>query len=186
HEQGRQAIKRDGLGVVLHVNRRVHGRRSTVSSFVGINRANVLQGRADVVQTFQQDFLARWCNLERKHQALFVGDRLVRQIHCERKRTICFGSLEDFVDIRVLQDRRQNTVLETVVVKNVGVAWSKDYSETVIANGPWGVFAAGAASEVGPREKNRGALVFREIQNEFGIRFLASEVAPVVEQDSAK
>ena len=80
----------------------------------------------------------------------------------------------------------ENAVFETIVVENVGVAGRKDDAETVIADGPGRVFAAGAATEIGARQQDGCAFVAREIQNEVRIGFFAGQVAPVVEEDAAE
>ena len=80
----------------------------------------------------------------------------------------------------------EDAVFEAVVVENVGVAGREDDAEAVVADGPGGVFAAGAAAEVGAGEQHGCAFVAREIQHEFGIGFFAGEVAPVVEEDAAE
>jgi len=46
------------VGVVLHVHFVEHGGGGGVSFFVGVDRRDVLQARADVIEAFEQDFLA--------------------------------------------------------------------------------------------------------------------------------
>ncbi len=71
-------------------------------------------------------------------------------------------------------------------IEDVGVAGGENYAEAVVFHSPGGVFAAGAAAEVGARQQYGSALVAREIQHELGIRFFARHVAPVVEEDAAE
>src|SRR5882762_5859115 len=101
------------VGVVLHVNRVVHGGGGGVSFFVGGNVRLVLQGRADVVEALQQNFLARGGNFKFKHQAVLVGDGLVRQIHGQRIAFFLVGTLEKFVYFRFAERGGQDAVLET-------------------------------------------------------------------------
>src|SRR5215469_2921393 len=114
---------------------------------------------------------------------MIVADGLVRQIDGEGVGTVGFGTLEEFVDVGFLEDRRQNAILETVVVKNVGVTGREDHAEPVITYGPGSVFAAGAAAKVRASKQNRRALVFRKIQNELRIWFFTRKIAPVVKKN---
>jgi len=61
------------VGIVLDVDGLVHRCGTGVSFFVGSDGRRVLHGRADVVETLQQNFLARRrdCQFERK--AVFVA-----------------------------------------------------------------------------------------------------------------
>src|SRR5713101_6413540 len=67
------------VGVVLYVDGLVHGRAGGVCLFVRVDRGGVLQRSADIVEALQQNFLARRSNFKFEHQAVFVGDGLVRQ-----------------------------------------------------------------------------------------------------------
>ena len=84
------------VGVALDVQGLVQGSGGGVSFFVGGNFGFVLQGIADIVEAFQQDFLARRGNLEFQNQAVLVGDDLVRQIHGQRIAFFFFRALEEF------------------------------------------------------------------------------------------
>src|SRR6266478_6971656 len=68
------------VGVVLHIHRVVHGGCGRMSFFVGSDVGLVLHCRADVVEAFEQNFFARWGDFKFEHQAVLVGDGLVRQI----------------------------------------------------------------------------------------------------------
>ena len=82
---------------------------------------------------------------------MFVRDGLVRQIHRERIAFFFFGALEEFFDFRFRERRRQDAVLEAIVVENVRVAGRDDNPEPVIFHAPGSVLAAGAATEIGAR-----------------------------------
>ena len=97
-----------------------------------------------------------------------------------------FGLLEELIDFGFGEDGGEDAVLEAVVVEDVGVAGSDDGAEAVVFDAPGSVFAAGAATEIGAGEKDGGAFVAREIEDEIGIGFFAGEVAPVVEEDAAE
>ncbi len=73
--------------------------------FVGGNFGFVLQGISDIVEAFEQNFLARRGNLEFQNQAVLVGDDLVRQIHGQRIAFFFFRALEKFLHL-IFGERR--------------------------------------------------------------------------------
>src|SRR6266850_4132890 len=174
------------VGVVLHVNFVVHGGGSGVRFLVGVDRCDVLQACADVVEAFEQNFLAGRGDFEFEHQAVFVRDGLIRQIHRKRIAFFLFRALEELFDLFLGKRGRQDAVLKAVVVENVGVARRDDHTEAVVLHTPRGVFAAGAAAKVRTRKQNRCVLVTRKIQDEFGIWFFAGQITPVVKEDAAE
>src|SRR6266850_1760192 len=174
------------VGVVLHVNFVVHGCGGGVSFLVGVDRRDVLQASADVVEALEQNFLAGRRDFEFEHQAVFVRDRLIWQIHRKRIAFFFFRALEELFDLFLGKRGGKDAVLEAIVVENVGVARRDDDAETIILHTPRCVFAAGAAAKVRARKQNRCAFVAGEIQDKFGIGFFAAQITPVVKKDAAK
>jgi len=123
-----------------------------VSFFVGVNRRDVLQSGADVVESLEQNFLAGRRDFEFEHQAVLVGYSLIRQIDRQRIAFLFFGMLKELFDLLFGQCGRQDAVLKAVVVENVRVARRDDDAKTVILHAPGRVFAAGPATEVCARE----------------------------------
>ena len=66
--------------------------------FVGGDVGLVLQGGADIVEAFEQDFLARWRDFKFVDQAVLVADGLVRQVDGKGIAFFLFGALEEFFD----------------------------------------------------------------------------------------
>src|SRR6266566_7549773 len=174
------------VGVVLHVNGVVHGGGGGVRFFVGGDVGLVLHGGADVVEAFEQNFLARRSDFELEHQTVSVRDGLVGQIDGQRIAFFFFGASEKLVDFSFGERGGQDAVLETIVVENVGVAGCNNNAEAVVLHAPRRVFAAGAATEVGARQQNRRAFVARKIQNECRVGPLPGQIAPVVKKYPAE
>src|SRR5437016_3517117 len=149
------------VGIVLHVDGIEHGGGGAVGFFVGVDGGDVLHAGADVVQALQKDFLAGRSDFKLEHQAMLVGDGLVRQIDRQRIAFFFFGVLEKLLDLIFGQRSGKNAILEAVVVENVGIAGRDDDAEAVVLDAPGRVFAARAAAEIGAREQNRGAFVAR-------------------------
>ena len=154
--------------------------------FIGGDLGGVLQGLADIVEAFEEDFFAGGGDLEIVDVAVGVFDGLAGEIDGEGVALFGFGVLEELIDFGFGEDGGEDAVLEAVVVEDVGVAGSDDGAEAVVLDAPGSVFAAGAAAEVRASEKDGGAFVTREIEDELGIGFLAGEIAPVVEEDAAE
>ena len=120
--------------------------------FIGGDVGLVFHGGADVVEALEEDFFARRRNFKFVNQAVAVADSLIGKIDGKGIAFFFFGALEEFFDLLLGEFGGQNSVLEAVVVEDVGVTGSEDYAESVIADGPRGVFAAGAATEIRARQ----------------------------------
>ncbi len=118
-------------------------------------------------------------------QTFVVGDDLLLEIDRHAIAFVRFHALEKLVDLIVREGDRQEAVLETIVVENIGVARRENRAESVIENGPRRMLAARSAAKIGARQKHASAFVSRLVQHEIRIRFFAGQVAPVVEQDSS-
>src|SRR5690606_29797577 len=105
------------------------------------------------------------------------------------------GLLEQRIDLFILEDDRQQAVLEAVVVEDVSEARRNDGAEAVLVQRPRRVLAGRAATEVLAREQNAGALITREVEHEIRvdrtlgvvlIRLADIQVTPLVEQVGAE
>src|SRR6267378_5843182 len=85
--------------------------------------------------------LPEFIDFESKIEPMRVMDRLAGQVCGQRVALFFFGSLEKLVYFSLGKRNRQDPVLEAIVVKNVGVAWSNQDAETVVGDGPWRVLA---------------------------------------------
>src|SRR5213080_4426520 len=81
-------------------------------------------------------------DFELEHQAVLIGDRLVRQVYSQRITFFFFRALEEFLDLLFGQRSGKNPVLEAIVVKNVRIARGNDHSKTVVLDAPGRVLAA--------------------------------------------
>ena len=70
------------------------------------------------------------------------------QIYGEFVAHVIFGTLEKLVDLFLRKRDRQDSILKTIVVENIGVAGRDDADESVIEDSPGSMFAAGAAAEI--------------------------------------
>ena len=96
------------------------------------------------------------------------------------------AALEQIVHRGIGKPDRQHAVLEAVVVKNIGEAGGDDHAETVIAQRPRGMLAAGAAAEIPPRQQNAGPAIFRPVQFELGIVGAIVVESPIEKQKLPK
>src|ERR1700682_1417261 len=97
--------------------------------------------------------------------ALLIGDGLMRKIGGEAVSRGGLGAAEKLVDLRFRQGDEQDAVLKAVVVEDVAKTRGDDDAEAVVQQGPGGMLAAGAATEIGARQQHGRALVAREIQD---------------------
>src|ERR1700674_380860 len=104
---------------------------------------------------------------------MLIGDSLVRQIDRQRITFLFFSAFEKLFDLIFRERRRQNAILEAVVVENVCVARRDDDAEAVVLDAPGSVLAAAAAAEVRARQQDGSAFVTRKIQNKIRIRLFA-------------
>src|SRR6478672_4053079 len=155
------------------------------------NRFLFAQGQPDIVQTVQQAMLAEAVDLERVLHAIRSGHGLRRQVDGQRVAIDGLALREQRIDLVGRQHDRQQAVLETVVVENVGEARRDDRAEAVFLQRPWRVFPRGAAAEVLAGQQHAGALVARRVEDELRVErphavvapgLADVEVAPFVEQ----
>src|ERR1700730_3164150 len=92
-------------------------------------------------------------DLELQRQPEVVGHRTRLQI--DRKPIARMGGSagEEVVDLCLVQADGQHTILEAVVVEDVGEAGRKKNAEAVILQRPGSMFAARSAAKIPPREQ---------------------------------
>src|SRR5713226_2421945 len=91
----------------------------------------VLQSQADVVKSFEQDRLAEIVDIEMECQSLLIAHGLLGKIRSKFVTYINVGAAKEFIHLRIRQSDGQNTVLEAVVIKNIGKTRSDDHAEAV-------------------------------------------------------
>src|SRR5450631_190789 len=138
---------------------------------------------------------AKYFDFELVHFAIRRTDGLLFQIDCQLVAHFRSHRLEQLLHLFRSQADRQQTVLETVVEKDVGKAGRDDGAETVVFQCPRRVFARRSAAEVFACEQNLRAFIARLIQHEIRIerthgiipsRLAVIEIAPFVEQIRAE
>src|SRR5467141_784883 len=87
-------------------------------------------------------------DFESKVQPKRVVDRLAGQVRGQGVAFFFFGAPEEIFNLFLGKRNRQDPVLEAIVVKNVGVAWSDQDAETVVCDSPGRMLAAGTTTEV--------------------------------------
>src|SRR4029079_2041125 len=82
----------------------------------------LLQSEPDIVEPFHQAALAERIDVEPYHSAVRPSDLLVGEVDADGGVGAARGIVDQLVDLFLRQGDRQNAVLETVVVENVGEA----------------------------------------------------------------
>src|SRR5271166_4022544 len=121
----------------------------------------MLERLGDIVESLEQDFLARRRDFKIIDQTVIVADGLIGQIEQQGIAHFRFRAAEELFDFAFAENRGQNAVLEAIIVENVGVAGSDDGAEAVVLDAPWRVLAAGAAAKVRASQEHGSALVAR-------------------------
>src|SRR5690242_12337032 len=80
---------------------------------------------------------------------------------------------------RIVNDDRQQAVLEGVIAKNLGDLATDHGAKTKIQQRPRRMLARGTAAEVAARNQYRTTARFRLIQNEIGFDVALRVVAPI-------
>ena len=107
----------------------------------------MLQGEANIVQSFQQTVALKFTNFEGSRKTMVVGNCLVLKIHGEAILALVCAT-HQLTHIFSLQLHRQQTIFHAIVGKDVGKRWRDDRAKAVIGQRPGGVFARGTATEI--------------------------------------
>ncbi len=155
----------------------------------------MLQGQADVVEAVEQAVFAELVHLEGDHLAARGGDGLRLQIHTQAVAFAGLYFLEQAVHRLLVEDDRQDAVLETVVEEDIRKARRDDDAKAIVEQCPRRVLTRGTAAKVLARQQNTRTLEARLVKHEVRIqrsvavvlaRFAVVEVAPLVKQVGAK
>src|SRR2546425_9161161 len=139
---------------MLDVHGFVHRGGFVVRAFVGGDSGFVLKRRADIVEALQKNFFPRRRDLKLISQTVGVADGLAGQINGQRETRGTLDAPEEFADLLLRQGRRENAVLEAIVIEDIGVTWRENDAKSVVLDGPGRVLAARTAAEIGPREQD--------------------------------
>src|SRR3546814_2088203 len=89
-------------------------------------------------------------------------------------------------DDGVVEDDRQQAVLERVAAEDVRDLAADDGTQAEVAQRPGRVLARRAATEVVAGDQDRGAGVLGPVERKIRVRPAVGEIAPVVERKTAK
>src|ERR1700682_4673573 len=110
--------------------------------------------------------LAERVAVELDRAAIGAADFLLREIHRERRVGAAVGIIEEFGEILGRYRDRQNAVLETVVVENVGERGRGYAADAEIEERPRRLLTRGAAAEIIARHQNFGLAIGRLVEDE--------------------
>src|ERR1700730_10453562 len=130
--------------------------------------------------------LAERVDVELDRAAIGAADFLLSEIHRERRVSAAVGIIEEFGEILRRYRDRQNAVLETVVVENVGERGRDHAADAEIEERPRRVLARGAAAEIVAGHQNLGLAVGRLVEDETRILAAVVLVAKLREQGLAE
>src|SRR5580704_8763772 len=123
-------------------------------------------GHADVVEAFEQAFLAVRFDVELDHAAVGAADFLLLEIDGERRVGAALGIVEQFLQILRRHLDRQHAVLEAVVVENVAERGRDHAGDAEIQQRPRRVLARGAAAEIVAGDQNLRFAIGRLVEHE--------------------
>src|SRR3990167_10881315 len=106
--------------------------------------------------------LAKGVDLKLEYRTRWRRPRLRAEVHAKPVTRRRFRLAKQAIHRVALQHDRQQTILEAVVVENIGVAGRNDNPEPVIHERPRGMFARGTTTEIVEREQDLRALVARD------------------------
>ena len=136
-----------------------HGRAKTGLFLVAGDFRALLLGQADIVKPVYEAMLAKRAELELHLFPVWAGDRLGFEVDRHHRVGAFLGVFHQFVDDLLGQRDRQNAVLETVVIKNVGEARRDDAANAKIEQGPGRMLAARPAAEILRADQDLGVAV---------------------------
>jgi hypothetical protein len=160
-----------------------------VLGFIGVEFRLVAQGEADVVEAVNEAVLTERVDVEVGIEALVVGDGLVDEGDGDLVLRIGGAALEQGLNLFFAEAGEDNAVLAGVGVEDVGEGGGDDGAEAVLEDGPGGVLAGAAATEVLFDDEDLGTLVLGLVEDEVGVGLAGGwallDAAPVVEEEVA-
>src|SRR3984893_11347334 len=108
-------------------------------------------------------------DIERDNAAIGAANFLGFEIDRERRIGAAFGVIHELGEVFARNNDRKNTVLEAVVIENIGKTRRNDAADSEVEKRPGSMFARRAATEIIFRDKYFGFAIGRLVQDEFGI-----------------
>src|SRR5208282_1539875 len=149
---------------------------------VGKDPVLVRERQRDIVETLEQALLLERLYLEMRRPSEIVGHGLLFEIDREPVGLVVSGGTKNMLDLAGRQRDRKETVLQTVVVEDIGEPRRDHRAEARVIERPHRVFARTAAAEVVAREQNRRALIARLVQRKIFVLAAVGIEPPVDEQ----
>src|SRR6202171_2442508 len=141
-------------------------RRLGLESF---NFRGFLQGQAGIVETVREAMFVERIDIEGDDAAIGAANFLGFEIDRERRIGAALGVIHELGEVFWRNNDRKNTVLEAVVIENIGKTRRDDAADSKVEERPGSMLARGAATEIISRDKNFGFAIGRLVQDERGI-----------------
>ena len=111
----------------------------------------------------------------------FVGDNLTGKIHFDFHLRIGIDAVEQLLQKRLAHHYGKNKVVQLVILVDIGKEARHHHAEAIVGNGPSGMFATGARTEVLAGHKNLSA-IGGIVQHKIRIGRAVGTVTPVAEK----
>src|SRR3984893_16274090 len=141
-------------------------RRLGLESF---NFRGLLEGQAGIVETVREAMFAERVDIESDDAAIGAANFLGFEIYRERRIGAELGVIHELGEVFWRNNDRKNTVLEAVVIENIGKTRRDDAADPKVEERPGSMLARGAATEIIFRDKNFGFAIGRLVEDELGI-----------------
>src|SRR5690242_17690528 len=99
-----------------------------------------------------------------QHLTRGSSNGLLRQVNSQPIVFLCLGLSKKPLHRLFRQRDRQNTVIEAVIIKDVGETRGNDGAETILTDCPRSVLTRGATAKVIASQQNAYSLILRLIQ----------------------
>src|SRR6476646_3683260 len=105
------------------------------------NLVLVAQRQTDIVPAVQQTLLAEGVDLKLDAAAVRTTQLLLFEIDTDDRVRAALGVIHKFIHVGLRQRDRENAVLETIVVEDIGKRRRNDTANAEIEKRPWRVLA---------------------------------------------
>src|ERR1700720_4353236 len=146
----------------------------------------LLQGQTDIVETVREAMFAERVDIEGDDSAIGAANFLGFEINRERRIGAALGVIHELGEVVWRDNDRKNTVLEAVVVENIGKTRRNDAADSKVEERPGRMLARGAATEIIFRDKNFSFAIGRLVQYELGVFGSILIVAELGEKPAAQ
>lgn len=144
--------------------------------FVGFDVGFFAEGEPDVVEAFHEPPAGVVVHIE-PVGVVFAGDGAVFQVDCEAEAGLVDKLLPQLFDVLLIHEGCEEAGFASVAAEDVGEAGGEHDFESVVHEGPDGVFTGGAGAEVGAGDEDGAVGVCVLVEDKVG--FVG---APVVEE----